>query len=431
MVIKCQHATLKILACSNPRPGFHVNMEPLYSFTIPSIEDDTPLDCRIYHDTNSLSNRPGTQLLRGAVLAHPYPPLGGCYDDPVVLALTETLLADGYIIATFNFRGAGESAGRTSWTGNSEVLDYCSVVGLLFYYLQDIQGSSQNSEALTPIISATTTEPNAGYADPAKRPFEILLGGYSFGALILARLPPVSSIINRFEAAERGTAACEIILRARKLATQLQSIAQEVQSPIRGRNLIPSSPHSPHHMASPVTFGGEETDASDRRRSRDSRRSVDVVREVGHRMKPHLHRHSGNHSNDSTEHHRTTTASSTHSSGQNFTTAYLLVSPVLLPLTTTICPPGLPFPGLHNPFHGHSGSTSGLLSLQAPVHIIFGNQDGFTSVKKLQQWATKLCKEAPHAGRQEIAGAAHFWREEGAMRELQSSVATWVVTLRG
>lgn len=104
MVIKCQHATLKILACSNPRPGFHVNMEPLYSFTIPSIEDDTPLDCRIYHDTNSLSNRPGTQLLRGAVLAHPYPPLGGCYDDPVVLALTETLLADGYIIATFNFR---------------------------------------------------------------------------------------------------------------------------------------------------------------------------------------------------------------------------------------------------------------------------------------------------------------------------------------
>jgi alpha/beta superfamily hydrolase len=80
-------------------------MEPAYAFSIPSIEDDMPLDCRIYHPKNlpsllSDSQRP----INGAVIAHPYPPLGGCYDDPVVLSVSEVLLEHGYIVGTFNFR---------------------------------------------------------------------------------------------------------------------------------------------------------------------------------------------------------------------------------------------------------------------------------------------------------------------------------------
>lgn len=80
-------------------------MEPAYSFSIPSLEDDTPLDCRIYHPKklHSLLNS-SKQALKGAIVAHPYPPLGGCYDDSVVLSVTETLLGRGYVVATFNFR---------------------------------------------------------------------------------------------------------------------------------------------------------------------------------------------------------------------------------------------------------------------------------------------------------------------------------------
>lgn len=73
--------------------------KPNYTFTIPSLAEDTPLDCRLYH--------PKPQSPRhnsGAIFAHPYAPLGGSQDDPVVLSITETLLKLGYIVVTFNFR---------------------------------------------------------------------------------------------------------------------------------------------------------------------------------------------------------------------------------------------------------------------------------------------------------------------------------------
>ena len=83
-------------------------MEPRYAFSIPSVEDDTALDCRIYHpkDTATDSELANSRAsgVKGAIIAHPYAPLGGCYDDHVVLAMTETLLGSGYVVGTFNFR---------------------------------------------------------------------------------------------------------------------------------------------------------------------------------------------------------------------------------------------------------------------------------------------------------------------------------------
>lgn len=79
--------------------------DPTYSFTLPSLEDDTTLDCRMYHAKGlvDILHDPHRRV-RGAVLAHPYAPLGGSYDDHVVLSVTETLLGQGYVVATFNFR---------------------------------------------------------------------------------------------------------------------------------------------------------------------------------------------------------------------------------------------------------------------------------------------------------------------------------------
>ena len=82
-------------------------MKPAYAFSLPSIEDDTPLDCRIYHPENlSASSQHINRVpwIKGAIVAHPYAPLGGCYDDHVVLATTETLLDQGCVVGTFNFR---------------------------------------------------------------------------------------------------------------------------------------------------------------------------------------------------------------------------------------------------------------------------------------------------------------------------------------
>lgn len=79
---------------------------PCLSFTLPSIYDDTKLDCRLYHPLclrdPSHSETPWSG--HAAVVAHPYAPLGGCFDDPIVDLAAGTLLQLGFLVATFNFR---------------------------------------------------------------------------------------------------------------------------------------------------------------------------------------------------------------------------------------------------------------------------------------------------------------------------------------
>ena len=79
--------------------------EPTFSFTIPSIDDATSLECRIYSPPHSiLSSKDLVWHPRGAVIAHPYAPLGGCFDDPVVLSAVTEILEEGFVVGTFNFR---------------------------------------------------------------------------------------------------------------------------------------------------------------------------------------------------------------------------------------------------------------------------------------------------------------------------------------
>ena len=76
---------------------------PTFTFTIPSIHDDTILDCRLYLSRKYSALEFG-RVPKAAIIAHPYAPLGGCYDDPVVDSVGELLLKTGYVVGTFNFR---------------------------------------------------------------------------------------------------------------------------------------------------------------------------------------------------------------------------------------------------------------------------------------------------------------------------------------
>lgn len=88
-----------------PRP-----IEAHYSFTIPSIHDDTTLDARIYHPkilTEDQLAEDGEQSpwkKRGLVMAHPYAPMGGSYDDRVVGIVVDEFVKAGWVVGTFNFR---------------------------------------------------------------------------------------------------------------------------------------------------------------------------------------------------------------------------------------------------------------------------------------------------------------------------------------
>lgn len=304
---------------------------------------------------------------------------------------------------------------------------------------------------------------------------ELLLAGYSFASLVLCRLPAVFTILNRFKSAENGTAATEIFLRARTLATQhRKTIATRLQ---RGRRPSSTSPSKPAHWRNPshVILGGEESDlaSSRRRHSRgDSRGSFEAIRELPRTIKSHMHRprsgqfHLRTSSDREQEQQHNTISSEPQKQLQQqrqrqpISIRYLLISPVLIPLSTTLVPPGIPFisatatatagGGRSTSLETEEKSTAaGVFSLQYPTLIAFGSSDTFTSSKKLCQWAERLAKDsaavattaaatnttatatAPHpvdakVEWTQIDGAGHFWREGGVMRELQGNIREWV-----
>jgi alpha/beta superfamily hydrolase len=81
---------------------------PALSLTIPSVHSSrTSVECRVYHPLVFLAERDDQGKKwskKAAVVAHPYAPLGGCFDDPVVASVACSLLEAGFVVGTFNFR---------------------------------------------------------------------------------------------------------------------------------------------------------------------------------------------------------------------------------------------------------------------------------------------------------------------------------------
>ena len=79
--------------------------QPTFDFAFPSIHDGILLGGRIYSPPHSiLTSERSKWAPRAAIVAHPYAPMGGSYDDNVVLTITETLLKQNLVVGTFNFR---------------------------------------------------------------------------------------------------------------------------------------------------------------------------------------------------------------------------------------------------------------------------------------------------------------------------------------
>ena len=131
-----------------------------------------------------------------------------------------------------------------------------SFIGFMIYYLQKLQPSGDDNNdddggprPLSTIMSARTSRvdgpdnnytnngfpPSSTTPSPPTTPpqsnhhITLLLSGYSYGSLILSRLPPISEILTRFENAPHGTTAAEIILRSYRLAQESTSLLLELQ----------------------------------------------------------------------------------------------------------------------------------------------------------------------------------------------------------
>ncbi|KAL3418526.1 hypothetical protein PVAG01_10242 [Phlyctema vagabunda] len=274
---------------------------PTLTFTIPSIHDNTVLDCRIYHplrlNPNTVSQVSAPWEKKAALIAHPYAPLGGSYDDPVVDVIAATILKEGFIVGTFNFRGAGSSKGRTSWSSKPEQGDYVSMVGFLSYYLHHLSVPSlrtlprdhsnfthEKTFKQSPPSSPTKTRlphpintsltPNGIFAHESDTKPLVLLAGYSYGGLVTSSIPPISdeSVLPVFSSPRMGSAHAEIRLRALNLATKdnellhtrFDALLSEPKSPNpRGRSTIKidynvGSPSGIPKAIGGVRMGGEE-----------------------------------------------------------------------------------------------------------------------------------------------------------------------------
>jgi hypothetical protein len=349
----------------------------------------------------------------------------------------------------------------------------------MIYYLQKLQPSGDDNNdddggprPLSTIMSARTSRvdgpdnnytnngfpPSSTTPSPPTTPpqsnhhITLLLSGYSYGSLILSRLPPISEILTRFENAPHGTTAAEIILRSYRLAQESTSLLLELQQKqqrqpqtppeTRGRRLIPADLPKPRLRASAVVVGGEETLPQERRRSRETSRGASIVRrsvEVPMRIKARVRRRSsgilrpGSNGTGAREDAKASDESvvgaglrasaSPQTSVPDVSVKYLLVSPVLPPLAHTLVPP-VSWAGLK----GGVEKGTGFGALTCPTLIVWGSVDSFTSNRRLKAWVERLSKTAgPGTLRwRDFEGAGHFWREAGVMKMMTGEIGEWI-----
>ncbi|KAI1167091.1 Alpha/Beta hydrolase protein [Nemania serpens] len=389
---------------------------PCLSFTLPSIYDNTKLDCRLYHPPclrdPSHSGAPWSG--HAAVVAHPYAPLGGCFDDPIVDLAAGTLLQLGFLVTTFNFRGAASSEGRTSWTSKPEQADYTSVVGFLAYYVHYLGHSSAHTETRQQLPT-------------------MLLAGYSYGAMITIRVPPLDTMLAFFATPSIHTAEADIRLRAQHLAE-----AQNAQR---------AGPASPRKSLG-IRVGGDE-DGS--RRSHDGNPTPEFQREeriresVRHLLSRAklVYRRSPHWSPSESEPGNKTDHCLERVEGDDvaFRSAYLAVSPpvgLVTRLATLSFSNPLPTswmrrPGGHAvaaaPGRDESGVEHAVLS-RNPTLVVYGDQDGFIGYRKMREWTGQLeAADASKFRHVEVPGTGHFWVESEAVYQLRDAIGMFATEI--
>lgn len=435
--------------------SFHLP-EPALSFTIPSVHDDiTILECRIYHPHSlAPSSRAPPWRKHAAIVAHPYASLGGCYDDAVVETISAALLLQGFVVGTFNFRGAGKSTGRTSWTGRAEGGDYMSFAGFLYYYVHYLDPfRPQRMDGRTSSAAPTTSNENApAQAGPVDAPV-LLLGGYSYGAMITKLLPPLETILVPFATPPTASAAADIRLRAQHLAEKQNTILASV------RAALAESPMSPRKAAfGPLRVGGDE----DLRRSQEhGRRSFSLdaedkirkgVAELMQKAKSHqlgLHRKSKDQVAAVKE------ESDKHNEKEPDSlapvldlvrprVAYLLVSPPVGWVATLVTMNLGGFWGkrpkstkAEDHVRVESRDTKDPWAsverqelVDHPTLAIYGDTDVFVGAKKYREWASKLQSyPRSHFRAHEISTAGHFYMETGTMQRVANAVRAFAAEL--
>ncbi|KAI9733028.1 MAG: hypothetical protein M1834_003573 [Cirrosporium novae-zelandiae] len=413
---------------------------PSVSFSIPSLYDDTTIDARLYHPSRNSWRR------KGAIIAHPYAPFHGSMDDHVVHLLTNVLLASGFVVGLFNFRGAGTSKARTSWSGKAEDLDYISFVGFFVIYMDHLE-----PDKLPVRVSSNSVQREV--ENSTKEPITLILGGYSYGSLITSHLPEIGTIFTKFVNPVRGTAAHCIRRRAICLAVQRNSevrlaLAGRRGRPVTARDVWGGAPR-PHSVATGglrtsleledaghirrTMFNKESRESLDtfiRRKSMDSLRSIKST--LSNKSARKIFHYRRRDEDRDSEECLVPFGPVPRVPIPTVKTYYLLVSPLVGPASylatsfsriswlsrfslTSITTKDPMYEPEDRKFAKH------------PTLAIFGNNDVFVSHKAILKWAKDLSSQAGSTFEyREIRWADHFWSELRGAAQLRRNVGDWV-----
>jgi hypothetical protein len=268
-------------------------------------------------------------------------------------------------------------------------------------------------DAMSPLEQTTKSH-------EAARPPVVILGGYSYGSLILKHLPPVPTIIRPFARPIVGSSNDEIITRAHKLAEQSNLVWTNIA---RTKERESRTKRKGHEPKASVTIGGEETTPERRRTSRDIRRSVDrgLSVELGSRLRSLSHSH--RRCKDDTP--PTPLETADRASITMPEVRYLLISPLTPPISTLVAP------ALGQKFWSKpKGDHEDTVALHTTL-AVYGDQDIFTSAKRTRDWSEQL-KAMPgsRVSSVEVAEAGHFWVENGVEDELRVALRHWEAGVR-
>ncbi|OJD19901.1 hypothetical protein AJ78_00095 [Emergomyces pasteurianus Ep9510] len=399
--------------------------QPLCNFTIPSVYDGTRIDCRLYHPHHL--SRPDSGLSwrsKGAIVAHPYAPMGGNYDNPIVCGVARELLNGGYIVATFNFRGASESAGRTSWSARPELGDYVSVYGFLIHYLLGIDPDSMRdilSESGNHQPSPIPDTPDS--ATESER-LEIILAGYSYGSMIASYLPSIEAVLRLFASPTAGSTTWEILQQAEDLSALWNVGAKSELSP---QTSTFQSSGDAHRKSSQFVSMGSSAGSSGKKSSMDHSASIkQSIERSRRRLKARFLR------GRELESRALSVTSGVNEIARNMLTptiSFLLISPVISPITNfmTLSLFGSRI-NLDVTLAGMPVSST-RPEEQLTTHrtlVVYGNHDMFASVKRLRKWAIALTNKPDLMFEfVEIDRAGHFWLEEGTEAQMRAAVKRW------
>ncbi|KAI1000457.1 hypothetical protein K3495_g7740 [Podosphaera aphanis] len=252
----------------------------------------------------------------------------------------------------------------------------------------------------------------------------LLLGGYSYGALITISLPAtVQAILAPFQSAVAGSTYAEI-------RRQAENFAHEQSQIVKGQKMIETLRSSPRLQSLAPNQGAAKKGRLPDNQYLNSNSQSPISSELvtGHIQSSDRLVESIAHSAGADQ--SEVNSNTAQAIVKDYQVAYLLISPLCGIVSDLLTLWTFKTEKNHNDLTGKSKKLQ-----TCPTLAIYGDDDVFVSTENLRSWAETLSQSRSGHDRNqfryvEIPGASHFWREPECIESLQAEVIAFIKSLK-